>query len=306
MRWKNIGSSTRNKGQNGKTPLVPSWLDDTGGGDFISNSPVNPQNSDGDDSAPDSQQTPQNPDGNEKQPDNNTAQPAQPDPKRFSEARSNFTRYINSDGSGGGNLRRAVSSYVRQTTGGSQNATKRLGAARSSTAKLLSVIGSFASSGISATARLLHLGDIIGKSARDAFLRIMDFVCPDGGRTDEGIVRNAFIEALSEMPDWENKQIETLTLPEFLAFTEIYMADVIEEKIVNDIGNKMFSLPKDIAAVENIQEQMKDFIKGAVSDAVSQLKIDIKNIDSSQTQSIVDSVYKTVFDIMSPSGRNRI
>jgi hypothetical protein len=195
-----------------------------------------------------------------------------------------------------------VSSYVRHAAGGSQNATKRLGAARISTAKLLSVIGGFASGGVSTTARLLHLGDIIGKSAKDAFLRIMDFVCSDGGSTDDGIARNAFIEALSEMPDWESRQIDTLTPPEFLAFTEIYMADVIEGRIVNDIGNKLFSLPKDIAAVENIQDQMKDFIKGAVSDAVFQLKIDIKNIDSSQTQSIVDSVYKAAFDIMRSLG----
>jgi hypothetical protein len=291
-----MGSSTRNRGQNGKTPLVPSWLDENGGGnDFTPKGPVIPQNLDGDESAPNSPQTPQNPDGDEKQLNNN---PTQQDPKRFSAARSNFTRYINNGGSGGGYLRRAVSSYVRHAAGGSQNATKRLGSARNTTAKLLSVVGGFANSGVSATARLLHLGDIIGKSAKDAFLRIMDFVCPDGGRTDEGIARNAYIEALSEMPDWENKQIETLTPPEFLAFTEIYMADVIEGRIVNDIGNKMFSLPKDIATVEGIQEQMKDFIKGAVSDAVFQLKIDIKNIDSSQTQSIVDSVYKTAFDIM--------
>jgi hypothetical protein len=125
-------------------------------------------------------------------------------------------------------------------------------------------------------------------------------------QTAAGLTRelreSAYIEALSEMPGWESKQIETLTPPEFLAFTEIYMADVIEGRIVNDIGNKLFSLPKDIAIIEDIQEQMKNFIKGAVSDAVSQLKVDIKNIDSSQTQSIVDSVYKTVFDIMSALG----
>jgi hypothetical protein len=106
------------------------------------------------------------------------------------------------------------------------------------------------------------------------------------------------MEALSEMTDWENKQIETLTPPEFLAFTEIYMADVIEGRIVNDIGNKLFLLPKDIAAVENIQKQMKDYIKNEVHDAFSRLKVDINNIDSVQAQSIVDSIYKTAFDIM--------
>jgi hypothetical protein len=101
------------------------------------------------------------------------------------------------------------------------------------------------------------------------------------------------------MSDWRDKQIENLSADEFLAFTEIYMANVIEERLVNDIGNKVFTLPRDVAQVENIQEQMKDFIKGKVSDAVTRLNVDIKAIDSSQTQSIVDSVYKTAFDIMS-------
>lgn len=239
-----MGTSTSNRGQNGKTPLVPSWLDDN----------------DGDTSPPD----PQNPNDSNQQQDDKT----QPDPRRFSAPRSNFTRYINSGGNRGGSLRRAASSYVRSSAGGSQNATARLGSARGSTARLVSIMGGFASGGVSATARFFHLGEIIGKSARDVFLRIMDFVCPDGGNTDEGIARSAYIEALSAMPDWETKQIETLTPPEFLAFTEIYMADVIQQKIVNDIGNKLFSLPNDIASIENIEAQMKDFIRNTVADAV--------------------------------------
>ncbi len=101
------------------------------------------------------------------------------------------------------------------------------------------------------------------------------------------------------MPDWDNKPIESLTPTEFLVFTEIYMANVIEERIVNDIGNKVITLPKDVAQIDNLQQQMKEFIKGAVSDAVSKLNVDIKNIDTSQTQSIVDSVYVKAFDILS-------
>lgn len=264
-----MGTSTSNRGQNGKTPLVPSWLDDNG-----------------------DEKSPQNP--------NNDNQ--QPDPKRFSVPRSNFTRYINSGGSRTDSLHRAASSYVRNSAGGSQNATMRLGSARGSTARLVSVVGGFASGGISATAQHFHLGDIIGKSAKDVFLRIMNFVCPDGGNTDEGIARSAYIEALSAMPDWENKQIETLTPPEFLVFTEIYMTDVIQHKIINDIGNKLFSLPNDISSIVNIEEQMKDFIRNTVTDAVSNLDVDIKNIDQQQTQGVVDSVYKTVFDMMSSYG----
>ncbi len=262
-----MGTSTSNRGQGGRTPLVPSWLDD---GEFRNPPTADP-------SVPPVQD-----------PNKPGVVPIQPDPRRFSAPRGNFTRYLN--GGGSGNLRRAASSYVRHSVGGSQNATKRLGAARTSTAQLFSVVGGFASGGIHATAQLYHLGDLLGKSARDAFLRIVDFVCPDGGTTDEGIARCAFIEALSTMPGWENKQVEALSADEFLAFTEIYMANVIEERLVNDIGNKIFSLPNNIDQIENIQDQMKDFIKGSVSDAVSQLNVDIKNIDSSQTLSIVDSV----------------
>jgi hypothetical protein len=87
----------------------------------------------------------------------------------------------------------------------------RLGSARKSTARLVSVMGGFARSGVFTTAQLFHLGDIIGKSVKDVFVRIMDFVCPDGGSTNEGIARSAYIEALSAMTDWENKRIENLT-----------------------------------------------------------------------------------------------
>ncbi|MEG2013432.1 MAG: Qat anti-phage system associated protein QatB [Anaerovoracaceae bacterium] len=269
-----MGTSTSNRGQNGRTPLVPSWLDD-GGGNQTEPNPPEPISSD--------------------QQQNNKVLP---DPRRFSSPRSNFTRYINSGGDRSGSLHRAASSYVRHSAGGSQNATMRLGSARGSTARLVSIMGSFANGNISTIAKQFHLGEIIGKSANDVFIRIMNFVCADGGNTDEGIARSAYIEALSAMPDWENKQVETLSPPEFLAFTEIYMADVIQQKIINDIGNKLFSLPNDISSIKNIEAQIKDFIRNTVTDAVSRLNVDIRSIDQHQAQGVVDSVYKTAFDIM--------
>lgn len=270
-----MGTSTSNRGQNGNTPLVPSWLDDNGG-----------------------EQQSEQPQPEQAQPEQ--AQPEHPqfvDPKRFSMPRSNFTRYVNSGG--GGNLHRAVSNYVRHSLGGSKNATTRLGSARNGTIRLLSIFSSFAKNGVAETSRVYKFEDIIGKSASDVLLRIMDFVCPDGGSTDEGIARNSYVEALSTLPDWDNKPIEALTAPEFLAFAEIYMANVIEARLVNDIGNKLFSLPKDVDRVESLQGQLKEYIKGAVSDAVSKLQIDIRSIDASQTKTIVDSIYRTAYDILS-------
>ena len=273
-----MGTSTSNRGQNGKTPLVPSWLnDDENNG-----------------KQPDSEIT-----GDNIQQQDDTQSY---DSKRFTSPRSDFTRYINSGGNKTGRLHKAISSYVRKSAGGSKNATMRLGSERKSTAKLVSIMSGFAGGNISATAYRFNLGDIIGKPAKEAFLRIMDFVCPDGGRTDEGIARSAYIEALSSIPDLENKQIESLSHLEFLAFTEIYMADVIQQKLLNDIGNKIFSLPNDILCIENIEKQMKDFIQNAISDSISRLNVDICNISQQQAQDVVDSVYNTAFEIMSSYG----
>ena len=269
-----MGTSTSNRGQNGNTPLVPSWLDDD-----LNDMP---------------QQDSKIPVDNEQYDDTQSF-----DSKRFTSPRSDFTRYINSGGNKTDRLHKAISSYVRKSAGGSQNATIRLGSARRSTAKLVSIMSGFAGGNISATANRFNLGDIIGKPAKEVFLRIMDFVCPDGGRTDEGIARSAYIDALSTIPDLENKQIESLSPSEFLAFTEIYMADVVQKKLLNDIANKMFSLPDNISTIENIENQMKEFIQNAISDSISRLNVDICNISQQQAQNVVDSIYNTTFDIMS-------
>jgi hypothetical protein len=256
-----MGTSTANSGQNGKTPMVPSWLD---------------ENDDED----------------------NNIIPAQADPDRFRNPRNNFTRYVNSGGRNRDNLHSATSQYVRESLGGTKNAVTRLGAARSSTARLVSVLGSISGQGIREASKEFGLGDLIGKNASDVFLEIMDFVCPDGGRTDEGIARSSYIETIESIPELNDTLIENMTENQFLIFTETYMTNVIQERLLNDIGNKTISLPDDVNTVEIIQEQLNDFIFGAVSDAMVQLNVEIKNIDSTQTRTIVDTIYEKAYSIL--------
>lgn len=263
-----MGTSTSNNGQNGRTPMVPSWLDDD----------------------------------NEK--DGNVDQniPAVADPERFRDPRGNFTRYVNSGGRNSENLHRAASQYVKQSLGGAKNATTRLGAARASTTRLLSVLSSISGKGVVETSKAFGLGDLIGKNANDVFIEIMGFVCPDGGATDEGIARSSYVETIESMPELNNTTIENMTEQQFLVFTETYMANVIQERLLNDIGNKTISLPDDVNTVEIIQGQLNDFIFGTVSDAMVQLNVEISNIDSTQTRSIVDSVYEKAYSILASMG----
>lgn len=49
---------------------------------------------------------------------------------------------------------------------------------------------------------------------------------------------------------------------------------------------------------------MKDFVKGSVSDAVTNLEIKAGNIRQGDSSKIVDQVYKAAFDIMISAGEN--
>ena len=259
-----MGTSTSNPGQKGRTPIVPSWLDD----------------------------------GN--------LEPLPGEPNRFTAPRSNFTRHLNDHraGNGGrsGYLHRATSHYVRNSLGGSKNATLRLGAARSSTVRMFSVFNSIIANGISETQKQFNLGDILGKNASEALIMVSKFVCPDGGSTDEGIARDSYFEAIISMPELESKNIEELSPAEFLAFTEHYMSKVIEVRLLNDIGNKCFSLPDSVAQVDEIQRQLTAFIRGSISDAVARLNVNIAQISSAQAQEMVDSIYELSYDILASLG----
>lgn len=80
------------------------------------------------------------------------------------------------------------------------------------------------------------------------------------------------------------------------------MANVVCGRILNDIGNKIIMLPDDIDVAERLVAQIKEFVKGAISDAVSDLKVDVNNLSQHQSIDIVNEVYQTTFEIMARVG----
>ena len=222
--------------------------------------------------------------------------------RRFTQPRGEFTRYINSAGRDTGMARKSIANYVRNSMGGSRNAAQRLGSARNASAKLLNITGIFASGGAQAVERYLSLENLSKRNATDALLAIADFVCPDGGPQDEGIARNAYITAIEESPEIASIPFEELTAEQMLLIVQKSMANVVCGRILNDIGNKIIMLPDDIDIAEKLVAQIKEFVKGAISDAVSDLKVDVNNLSQHQSIDIVNEVYRTTFEIMARAG----
>lgn len=270
-----MGTSTRNIGQSGHTPLLPSWLDD--------------------DAVEETSQI------NESEPIGGDVDriPPNADEDRFRGPRSSLTRHMSGRSHSNASMKRAISNYVRRTLGGSSRATKRLGAARKSTARLYGVLSALPGSGAQGVADWLTLEHIEGLPAAQFFAKIATFVCPDGGTTDEGIARHAYFEAILEDPQIADKPIEDLTEEECEFVLQSYMCHVIVGRIENDIATKAIVLPDDLRQVSRIEGQIKQLVSQGVSDAcVRRKRAHGGTLTDADAQMVTDEIYQLAFDIL--------
>ena len=280
-----MGTSTRNSGQNGHNPLVPTWLE----GDSV---PAGP-----DTVAVPSQPTPIAP--------QLPSQPIPPDadPNRFRGPRTSFTHFISGGGRDSSSMRRGVSHYVSRSLGGSSNATKRLGSSRASTARLYGVLHTLTGSGgLREVARLLSIENLEGLQAGEFFIKVAQFICPDGGPEDEGISRSAYYDTVADNPDLMNKQTENLTQEEIDSILQKYMSKVVMQQIMNGIANKAIRLSDTLDEIAHIEDAVEQLIEQSVSDAFAQVRRDNTEMTNKKAKEITDRVYMTTFEILEGVG----
>lgn len=270
-----MGTSTRNRGPNGHTPLVPSWLaeydvDQSAGVGAQLAMPI---------------PIPQNADEN-----------------RFRGPRTSFTNYANSSGRDGGSARRGISNYVGHSLGGSRNALQHLGSARGSTARLYGVLNILSSGGgVQEVARMLSLDNLEGLSAKQFFTRISEFICPDGGPNDEGMVRSSYFETIATL-EIAGKTTEQLTKDECESVLKNFMSRVITEKIENDVAGQMLFLPGTVEEVSQMEDTIRQMIRQDVSDAMTEAHDNNQQITSELAQEITDKIYQRTFTLLEGLG----
>jgi hypothetical protein len=282
-----MGTSGSYGGPAPGSPLVPTWVDPVG------SPPIGPGLPPPDIAQPDGVPSPTVP----------AAPSARPNPQpapagNFTVPRSNFTRYARSGGNDRTSLGRAVSSYVSSGTGGARRAAQRMGSSRGTTARLANFLSDVSNRGAQAALRSLNLEALAGRPIEEIFLGLADFICPEGGTVDEGIARDAFIETVVELAGLGVTDLDSLTPAQIQTVFELYATHAIEARICNDIGAKSVTLPADVHAVERLQNQLKDFIRRGVSDAMTRAQTDIRTLAPERVNRFVDSIYEAAFEIL--------
>lgn len=288
-----MGTSGRSSGPNPGTPLVPSWLDDTPatppapGDAAAAGTPLG----DGDTPA-DTPKLPPQPPGPL------PPMPPQPPPDRLRGARSNFSRFASSGGSDRRSLRRAVREYVRSGTGGSRNATQRMGASRTAAGGVLRVFRDFQRDGVNATLRRLNLGDLVGRTLEDVFAGLTDVVCNDGGSIDEGIALDAWLETVADLPVPDVSDPTALTPNQMQDIFLAFIAHTIEGRLLHDIGANGLKVAADLSAVDAFEGQLRDYIRRSVRDSFTGDISAPAPLTDHHIQQLIDRTYQDAWELL--------
>jgi hypothetical protein len=273
---------TSNSYGGARTGLVPSWIDDP----TPAAAPAPAASPTGASPAVAPAQSPQT---TPPQPDGVTA-------GAFRNARTSFTGFAG--GGGQTSLGRALSHYIRGGTGGAGNAARRVGASRTAAAGLLGVVRGIQTVGAVETFRQLNLAAYVGRPAPDAFLALMEVICPPGGAVDEAIARAAMLEAVQELAKAGIGTIDALTQDQLHEFFLDFVIRSIEGRVMADIGQRGIVVPDDVGAATRAQEQLHGFIAGCTRGALSGQLNNLANLTGVGLQRLVNSLYELAFELI--------
>lgn len=214
--------------------------------------------------------------------------------------KGSFTRYTRSGSRS--SLGKAIARYVRNGTGGSSRASRRMGASRVVAGGLLNILGAFQQGGPAQALQRFNLSDLSGQPATTVFVSLVEFLCPPGGAVDEGIARQALLDTIADMSETVLESFDSLT-PEQLQ--EIFIGFVvhsIEGRIMADIGKNSIKLPNDIDAIESLQDTLHDFVDGSTRAHLRGELRDVSALSSSAIDNKVNQIYEAAFELIASEG----
>lgn len=293
-----MGTSTPFGGGNNKNPLLPSWLNSPSGG-AGGGSPSAPGQS------PSGPPSPGGPAGTN--PPSPPARPAPPSPaeKRYTPGRKAFNKGARSGDSGDRerSFGRAASSYVSRASGGAAGATARASSDRRAAGRLAGLLLRAGADGsdIRQELRRLDLSTLAQRSTAEIFDALIDYVCEPGGDLDEAFVRDAYSEALHEIPP---DMIDSLAHPDSATINfvlEHFITNTIMARLVNAVGNGAITLPETASSAVSLNDSFRDWILGRVQDAMEATHGVFRE---GQVSAQIDRIYEAAYGILETAGED--
>jgi hypothetical protein len=176
-----------------------------------------------------------------------------------------------------------------------------MGASRGASARLIGFLSDVHEKGTREALRALDLEALAGRPVEEVFLGLADYVCPNNGTVDDGIAREAFIETIADLAQ-SGVDLDSLTAEQTQTVFELYATHAIEARICNDIGTNAVTFPASATAAQHVQDQLHDFIRRSVADALTSARAALEALSQDQVLIFVERVYEDAFRILQTLG----
>jgi hypothetical protein len=285
-----MGTAGSSKGSGSNTSLVPTWLDEPApAGPLPGNAPVAQPGGEVDATL-----------NGEAEPAKDGPRPViQPalEPKRFQNARGNFTAFARSGGNDRAAMRRAVRDYVRTGRKGNDAGVRRMGSSRVAASGLLGVFRGFQRDGVRETLQRLNLSNLVGRSTRDVFIGLTEVICREGGAIDDAIARDAWLETVIELDRFGIGDLNALTSDQVREIFLSFVTNAMEAKLMQEVGVNGFKVA-DQNAIQAFEAQFHSYIERSVRDSFASDVGQVSIMTDQQIRVIVDRTYREAWDLL--------
>jgi hypothetical protein len=152
--------------------------------------------------------------------------------------------------------------------------------------------------GVDLALKNIGLGNLVGQPAEHVLPALTDVICPAGGPIDQGIARDAWDEAVLDLTDTGIADLTEVTVEQWQSLVSEFITNSIEAKVINDVGTKGISLPQDIDAINQMQADLHQLIRGAVDDAIGDRLNVGQTIQQAELQATVVDIYERSFSYL--------
>jgi len=167
---------------------------------------------------------------------------------------------------------------------------------------LLLFIILFLQEGLDSIEKDLSVSEIAEESTILVLRLMMETICPDGGMTDEGIVRDAYVSTIEEMEQSLDIPFKDVSEKVLIFFLERFVTNLIFNRILNDIGNKITNLPETVESIHAVEQQIKTYLHDTVVEALAESQLDLSRISHDEIESVVRKIYQQTFKLLQHRG----
>ncbi|WP_338065678.1 Qat anti-phage system associated protein QatB [Ensifer aridi] len=243
--------------------------------------------------------------GTPQQPSTPPASPAPPPPseQRYTPGRKAFNKGARSGDAGDRerSFGRAASSYVSRSGGGG-GASARASSDRRAAGRLADFLVRAGADGsdIRQELRRLNLASLAQRSTAEIFDALIDYVCEPGGDLDEAFVRDAYSEALHEVPPDMIDQLERPDSAMINFVLERFIANTIMSRLLNAVGNGAITLPETASSAVSLNDSFRDWVLGRVQDAMEATHGVFRE---GQVSAQIDRIFEAAYGILERAGQ---